>query len=202
MFPRLQHRDSICSQAWCCSLKGATRASPKPVLGTRASSFWSILSPFGMRICWAGLHQELAPGTNPDLFNSTSVPSHTSSSPLALPVWIWGWGFISAASLTHPHIVLGEQDVRKLTVEWRIFFFFGGFVFCFKKMKRLFPRKWDVFYKHPLLKPIVSHPRNPEIRCKHIRSSQSSTWRENLNPKHLHFNFLCLCPKTAVGYET
>lgn len=44
VFPRLQHRDSICSQAWCCSLKWVTRASPKPALGTRASSFWSILS--------------------------------------------------------------------------------------------------------------------------------------------------------------
>lgn len=145
MFPRLQHRDSICSQAWCCSLKGATGASPKPALGTRASSFWSILSPFGMRICWAGLHQELALGTNPDLFNSTAVPSHTSSSPLALPVWIWGWGCISAASLTHPHIVLWEQDVRKLTVEWRIFFFLVGLFSVLKRWKDYFQENETCF---------------------------------------------------------
>lgn len=138
---------------------------------------------------------------NPGVLNSTVLPPHTSSSLLALPVWIWDWGWISTASLTHPHIVLWEQDVRKLTVKWRIFFLLGLFFF-FKKMKRLFTRKWDMFYKHPLLKPIVSHPRNSEIHHKHVRSSQSCTCRENLNPKHLHFNFLCLCPKIVVWYET
>lgn len=159
-----------------------------------------LLGHFCHPLGWGSAEQELASGTNPDVFNSTVFPSHTSSSLLALPVWIWGWGCISTASLTHPHIVLWEQEVRKLTVKWRISFV--SLFFFLKKMKRLFTRKWDVFYKHPLLKPIVPHPRNSEIRYKHIRSSQSSTWRENLNPKHLYFNFLCFCPKTVVWYET
>lgn len=130
---------------------------------------------------------------NSDMFNGTILPSHTSGSLLTIPVQIQERGCISIASLTHPHIVLRKQDVRKLTVKWMIFFFLGLFFF-FKKMKRLFTRKWDMFYKHPLLKPIVSHPMNSEICFIHIRSSKSFTLRENLYLKHLPFLLtFCTC---------
>lgn len=54
-----------------------------------------------------------------------------------------------------------------------------------------------MFYKHPLLKPNASCPMNSEVRCIHVRSSRSLTLRENLNLKHLPFNFLYLCPKNS-----
>lgn len=51
-----------------------------------------------------------------------------------------------------------------------------------------------MFYKHPLLKPIVSHPMNSEICFIRIRSSKSFTLRENLDLKHLPFLLtFCTC---------
>lgn len=67
---------------------------------------------------------------NPDVISSTIPLSHPSSFLLSFPMQIQEQGCISTASLTHPHIVLREQDVRKLTVIWIILFSTCFFVLC------------------------------------------------------------------------